>query len=106
MAIDQCGEYKPLRVETPAQDVEHSKTRDKHADQTQKSRSLRIQRTEMHQSGHEIGKEQKQPTFEEDDTTINLNGSCGATLLRRPEKSFEHLANLFRHFERSRERSG
>jgi hypothetical protein len=62
-----------------------------------------FQRTKMHNSRHEVGKGQKQPAFGKDDPTINLNGFCRATLLRRREKPFEHGANLLRHFERSRE---
>jgi hypothetical protein len=53
----------------------------------------------MHHVRHEIWKEQKQPALEEDDPTINFNGFCGATLLRRREKSFEHNPNLFRDSE-------
>src|SRR5262249_45669442 len=60
------------------------------ADQTQESGSLRSERAEMHKSRHEIGEEQKQPAFGEDDPTINLNRFCSATLLRRREESFEH----------------
>jgi hypothetical protein len=45
----------------------------------------------MHKPRHEIGKEQKQPAFEENDPTINLDGFCRATLLRRREKPFEHF---------------
>jgi hypothetical protein len=53
----------------------------------------------MHHLRHEIWKEQKQSAFEKDDPTINFNGFCGATLLRRREKSFEHNRNLFRDSE-------
>jgi len=56
----------------------------------------------MHHLRDEIWKEQKQSAFEKDDSTINFNGFCGATLLGRREKSFEHNRNLFRDSERSR----
>src|SRR5215471_13711679 len=96
---NQRCEDKALRVERSTQDVKHAKSGNQHAGQTQKSRSLRIQATEMHHLRHEIWKEQKQSAFEKDDPTINLNGFCRATLLRRQEKSFEHNRNLFRDSE-------
>src|SRR5260370_1188024 len=40
----------------------------------------------MHKDRHDIGKEQKQSAFEQDDLPINLNGYCGHTLLRRRQK--------------------
>ena len=66
-----------------------------------KTKGLRRERTEMHKPRHEIGKEQKQSSFEKDDPTVNLNSFCGATLLRRREKSFEHDASLVGHSKRS-----
>lgn len=45
----------------------------------------------MQDSRHKIGKEQEQAALGENDPTINLNGFCCATLLRRREKPFEHL---------------
>jgi hypothetical protein len=42
----------------------------------------------MHEPRHEIGKQQKQSAFEENNPTINFNGLCGATFLGRREKSF------------------
>jgi hypothetical protein len=47
------------------------------------SKRLDSQRAKMHEPCHEIGKQQKQSAFEENDLTINFNGLCGATLLRR-----------------------
>ena len=38
------------------------------------------------------GKSRSNPPSRKDDPTINLNGFCRATLLRRREKSFEHDA--------------
>src|SRR5262245_65776390 len=57
----------------------------------------------MHKIRHEIVKEQKQPAFGKNVTTISLACFGGASLLRRRQKSFEHYANLLRHFERRRE---
>jgi hypothetical protein len=55
-----------------------------------KSRSNPPSRKMIQNSRHEIGEEQKQPAFEEDDPTINLDGFCSLTLLRRREEPFEH----------------
>ena len=88
--IDRSWQDSPPR-ETSTQHDRAAEPGNQHADQTQNPEAC-ASAAEMHQPRHEIGKEQKQSAFEKDDPTINLNGFCGATLLRRREKSFEHDA--------------